>query len=253
MLFYAPKTFTGGRGIQKWQSTFGIGSTTASWMLGGDRGISLFLNLKGIHFCIYDIEPPSEKRRGITYIRGDACKLPFKTKSFDVVCSIATLPQILKELRPEFLRELKRVGKKVCLYSEAVQDKEGFYKGLEWESKFHKDVMKREHMAVYDTQRLDRRRVELDEIMEGLEPDHVAGCQNFDITYKYMSLSWRPVIGFFTGLMYYFVWKKKDNMSPYRSVIAVVENDSRDGKRFKATSRKNLKENVLLSGDDLQQ
>jgi len=219
---------------------------------GGERGISPFLNLKGIHFCIYDIVPPSKKRGGITYVKGDSCQLPFKTKSFDVVTSIATLPQIPKELRPKFPRRVIKVGKRVILCSEAITDREGCFKGLEWEIKFHKDVLKREHLEGYDAEQMDKRCVELDEIMEGLDPDYIEGCHNFDITYKYMQLSYRPVVGFFAGLLYYFVYKKKDRMAPYKSVIAVVESDPKGRKRLGLPQEKTLKKRLHLSGDSLQ-
>ncbi len=109
------------------------------------------------------------------------------------------------------------MGKRVCVYSEAVQDREGYYKGLEWEIMYHQVILKREGMHSYDLETINKRRVELDDIRTFL-PDY-AGCQNCDVMYKYMSLASRPFGGFFARLMYYFVYKKDDNKPPYKGVM----------------------------------
>ncbi len=174
---------------------------------GGELGIVSFLNTKGKLICTLDMKLPSIRGNRTNFIRGSALSLPFKDKSFDVVCSIAVLPQIPREYRSQFFSELKRVGKRVCIYSESVQDRDGKFKGLEWEARYRQGILDRGRGDSYDFKKLNRRRVELDEVIAFL-PDYV-GIQNCDITLKYRLLAANNFMGFFARLKYYFVYKKR--------------------------------------------
>jgi hypothetical protein len=74
--------------------------------------------------------------------------------------------------------------------------------------------VKREGRKPYSVEKLNKRRVDLDEIKSFSL--NYKGLHNCDIVYKYISLSSRPIIGFFAGLLYYIFWKRKDNKPPYK-------------------------------------
>lgn len=190
---------------------------------GGSRGISAFLDAENAFICVVDLELPVFPRRkdGVTFIRADACRLPFKSKSFDITCSVAVLAQIAEEQRPQFLSELKRVGNRSIFFSEAVQDKAGIFRGAEWETRLFKVIYARERMEPPDEEMLKRKHIDVSEISDFFP--YLQGIQNSEVAYKYVSLAHRPILGFFTGLMYYFIYKKKDNSPPYRSVVAYIE------------------------------
>lgn len=185
---------------------------------GGELGIASFLNTKDKLICTLDMVLPSIRENRTNFIRGNALNLPFKDKSFDVVCSIAVLPLIPREYRPQFLSELKRVGKRVCIYSESVQDRDGNFKGLEWEVRFRQEISRKQRRHSDNLEALNRRRVELDEVIAFL-PNY-EGIQNCDITLKYFLLAAHNFMGFFARLKYYFVYKKEDNKPPYKGVVA---------------------------------
>jgi hypothetical protein len=184
---------------------------------GAGMGIPAFIQTKGRFVCILNRVVPSFKEGQSSLVRGDALSLPFKDKSFDVVCSVAVLPQIPKELRPQFLSELKRVGKRVCIYSEAVQDETGNFRGLEWESEYNREVLGRNGAGSADDEALAKRRVDLAEITAFL-PNYY-GCQNYGVTYRYMSLASRPFMGFWARLRY-LAQQGDDRLPPYKGVIA---------------------------------
>lgn len=53
---------------------------------------------------------------GLTFINADGCQLPFGDNSFDLVVSFATIEHVGNEqAQRDFVRELFRVGKRVCI------------------------------------------------------------------------------------------------------------------------------------------
>jgi hypothetical protein len=61
----------------------------------------------------------------------------------------------------------------------------------------------------------------VDEMKKIFPQAKIIGRKNCDIWLKYIILSRRAFFGYLTGLIYYFIWKKKDNKPPYYESMVI--------------------------------
>jgi len=107
---------------------------------GGD-GIARFLKYSGdlekFEVVLTDIDKGKlENAKLGSPIVVDGCNLPFKDNSFDVVVSVDVLEHIPKDRREKFLRELKRVCRRIVLLHFILHDPDKGFLGREADLKF---------------------------------------------------------------------------------------------------------------------
>jgi len=170
----------------------------------GGEGISKFLDLENKFICVLDIKNVFTfmNKDKINPIIGDGCNLPFKAKTFEIVISVASIEHVPKNRRNNYLKELKRVGKKIILHFPVISN-DGLYKGKLYDIKFQ-NIHKR-LFGFYDqntSEHIKSGHPTLDEIKKIFpNASYLLGRKNCDIWLKYMIFSRRSFIGFLTGLI----------------------------------------------------
>lgn len=195
----------------------------------GGKGVSNFLDHEKYAIVLSDVQ--REALIGIKtkapLVVADGHKLPFKNEMFDIVVSVDTVEHVPKSSRHVFLNELRRVCKNKIILHFPTEDN-SMYKGREYDFKFNyyhrqifgtDDQSTREHIeSIHPT---------IAEICEVFLDSRLYGKGNCNIWLKYMVLERIPILGFLTGLIYYFFWKKEDLKPPYYGCFCVVDKQYR--------------------------
>jgi hypothetical protein len=202
---------------------------------GPRGGVIQFLSVHGRRVCSLDrrksvfetlVFRSMRGRKDMDCVVGDGRNLPFRDESFDIVTSVSNLEHIPAASREGFLRELLRVARhRVVLHFPADSD-DGSYRGGEYDVRFnewHRAALGGEDRNTSEHIRAGHPRLE--DVARVLPMVAFKGTKNCDVWLRHMTFSRRPFIGFLTGLLYYFVWKRKDRRPPYYEVLVVVERD----------------------------
>jgi SAM-dependent methyltransferase len=146
----------------------------------------------------------------------DGCNLPFKDHTFDVVTSVDAVEHIPKEIRRKFLEELKRVTKNAVLLHFIIHDPDKGFIGRDADLKFQGWYTETFGTPELNTaEHLNAGHINLLEVQDVFPNAIVEGTQNVDVWFKYMMLGYKPIVGFFAGILYLLRWKKKDNLPPF--------------------------------------
>lgn len=192
----------------------------------GGKGVSSFEGLlmeKECTFVLFDI-----KKNVLVNLKnavmGDGCKLPFKTKVFDVVVSVDAVEHIPKPLRNRLYKELTRICKKKIIITCPLQSEDGTFQGRNFDILFQysyehehksKEPNTEEHIASNHPTK--------EEICEAFPGASIHGYKNCNVWLKYMSFSCRPLLRLFSGLFYYFFWRKNSNRRPYWGAVITLD------------------------------
>ena len=191
----------------------------------GGLGISGFLSPErsDLDFFLLDVQKDTFKGlKGAHRVVGDACRLPFRDKTFDIVVSVDTAEHIPKSIRHKFYEELKRVCKKIIIITCPLQSNNGIFQGKKYDIIFQYLYEKNYGDKEPNTaQHIAAGHPTLEEIKVALPDSAIYGYKNCDIWLKYMLFSPKPFIGLFCGLLYVIFWKKNDNKPPYWGAIIV--------------------------------
>jgi len=142
-----------------------------------------------------------------------------RKNSFDIVITLRTLEQP-RNMRKSFLNELRRVGKKVILYT-YVSGNDGLYQENEYCLK-HQKIRKRFGLIWFTSEEFFKlRAVMMDEITRVYPNAKYVGRANCKIWLSYMTLSSMPFIWVFIRLIYYLYRKSKDNRPSYLEVMVI--------------------------------
>lgn len=184
----------------------------------GPGAILEFLEKPKFALTLVDISKKAfaETKDGANIVVADGCMLPFKDHAFDATIAVDTLEHVPKKLRHDFLKELKRSCKKELFLHFPVQSSNGLFKGRTYDIEFqnvHKRIFRSEDSKT--AEHIRRLHPTLDEVRDEFPNAKIVGRQNCDIWLKYMILSRRALVGFFTGIIYFLFWKRRDNMPPY--------------------------------------
>jgi ubiquinone/menaquinone biosynthesis C-methylase UbiE len=189
----------------------------------GGEGIAEFLkystDFEKYDICLADID--KEKIKNVNLgkpLVADGKKLPLKNSSFDIVVSVDTLEHIPKKNRREFLEELKRVSNKYVLLHAIINDPEKGFVGKSTDLEFQKYYLKKFRKPEPNTcEHLKSGYPTINEVINVFPNSKIKGTQNSSAWLKYMLFSQKPLIGFFSGLLYLLKWKKMEKCSPYHA------------------------------------
>jgi len=187
----------------------------------GGEGIAKFLKYSGdfekFKVVLTDINKVKLEnvKIGIPIV-ANGCYLPFKDNSFDIVISVDVLEHIPKNIRRLFLKELRRVCRRMVLLHFILHDPDYWFLGGDADLKFQRWYIKTFGRAEPNTaEHINAGHPNLSEVYSELPSSQIIGTQNINVWFKYMTFRCKPIIGLFTGLIYYFMWKKIDDRPPY--------------------------------------
>ena len=194
----------------------------------GGQGISVFLSSSRSDCDLFLLDVRKDAFKGLRRVHrivGDGCKLPFIDKAFDAVVSVDTAEHIPKSIRHNFYKELKRVCKKRIILTCPMQSSDGIFQGKKYDITFQYLYEKTYGVKEPNTaQHIAAGHPTTEEIKRGEFPHSTMyGYKNCDIWLKYMLFSTKPLIGLFTGLLYYSFWKRDDDKPPYWGAIIVSD------------------------------
>jgi len=175
------------------------------------------------NYSLVDIQKDALKnlKRGHKVV-GDACKLPFRDRTFDIVISIDTAEHIPRSNRHNYFEELKRVHKRQIIITCPIQSNDDLFKGKTYDLIFQHFYEKEKGLKEQNTaQHIASGHPTIDEIQKELPNSAIHGYKNCDVWLRYMLFSLKPFIGLFTGALYYLFWKRKDDKPPYWGAIIV--------------------------------
>ena len=193
----------------------------------GGEGISFFAGLlkPKCSFFLFDLQKDgfvgSSKN---PVIIGDGCKLPFRNKAFDVVVSVDMVEHIPRQIRHNFYPELKRISSKKIIITCPLQNDDGLFQGGKYDKSFQQYTERDRKYPEFNTaQHIAAGHPTVKEINRELPNSAIQGYKNCDLWLKYMVFQRKPIIGLFSGLIYYLFWKKDDNKPPYWGAIIVTQ------------------------------
>jgi ubiquinone/menaquinone biosynthesis C-methylase UbiE len=193
----------------------------------GGIGISILQNSLKKDCIFYLLDITSEVFRNLTSpyrIVGDACQLPFRSKVFDVVVSTDMIEHISKPIRIGFWKEIERVCKGRIIVTCPMQSANGFFQGARYDILYQRLFEKRYGSRDPNTeQHIAAGHPTLEEVRGVLRDPEIKGFNNCAIWIKYMSLSYRPIAGIVSGLIYYLLWKKLDDRPPFWSAVITLD------------------------------
>jgi len=187
----------------------------------GGEGVARFLRYSSEYekFDIVLVDIGKSKMENVklgTPLVGDGCNLPFKDHTFDVVTSVDAIEHIPKEIRRKFLEELKRVTKNAVLLHFIMHDPDKSFWGRDVDLKFQQWHTKTFGAPELSTaEHINAGHTNLLEIQNVFPNATIEGTQNVDVWFKYMTMGYKPIVGFFAGFIYLYKYKRKDNLPPF--------------------------------------
>lgn len=189
---------------------------------GGGGGVLGFIDSSKYSICVLDIDKKafSNTNSDLNAIIADACNIPFKDNSFDIVTSVDSLEHVPDPLKPDYLNELKRVAKRMILLHFPANSNDGVYQGGKYDIKFNEMHKRLAGFGESNTMEHIRSGLpKIEDIQSFFPKSKIIGRQNCDVWYKYMVLERLPYISLLTGLIYLLFWKKKDDKPPYHACL----------------------------------
>jgi len=193
--------------------------------VGGNMGsICEFIDPQQYRILTLDINSDAMCFRNthIDAIIADGCRIPFKNNSFDIVISVDAVEHIPSLKKDEFCRELMRVAKRRVILHCPLDSSDGKFQGSVYDAKFYKwykTLFKEDIEATKEHLMLGLPTIEK---LSSLFPGSVIyGTQNANIWLKYMKWERIPYVWPVTGLIYKFIWNKKEDNPPFYSCLLI--------------------------------
>lgn len=192
----------------------------------GSKGISLFSGLfaeKNCDILLLDIGRQFLASKEQTAI-GDGCNLPFRNGAFDIVVSVDVIEHVPKYLRGNLYKELKRVCKKKLIITCPLQSDDGIFQGRTYDIIFQSLYERTYGTKEQNTeQHIVSNHPTLKEVNTELPGAIIYGYKNCETWLKYMLFSSKPLMRFFSGLLYYSFLKRNNYEPPFWGAIIILD------------------------------
>lgn len=190
----------------------------------GGGEILAFLGSQMHDIFLLDIRKECFKHISAQAIVGEGSTLPFKDNSFDTIVAVSIIEHVPQEFRAKLFMEFERVCKRKLIIHCPVESNDMVYCGRTYDLKFqraHHDIFGTEDIST--AEHIDSKHPTLDELKRFFPNAKIFGRKNCDVWFRYMMLERKPVLRFFTGVIYWLLWKNKDNKPPYYECMLVLE------------------------------
>lgn len=154
----------------------------------------------------------------------DACYLPFRRASFDVIVSVDVLEHIPKPKRSKCFDEFARVClKRLIIHFPAVSTDRNF------DAKKYDQMFQSFYLRLFSTEdsatmeHIKNEHPLVEEITARFPESRVVGRVNCKVWLRYMTLSCTPFLGFLAGIAYILFWKKEDHKPPFYKCKIVTD------------------------------
>ena len=192
---------------------------------GGSGTIKHFLEPAKYDITVLDLNKKSlEEVRDsrIGTVQGNACVLPFKDKSFDVVISVDSLEHVPEEQKNDYCTELKRVAKKYVIVHCPCDSRDGTFNGTNCDSEFQRRYHAKYHTYEFNTaQHLESGLPKVEDLKKLFPGASLTGTQNKAVWLDYMIRGLSPYVRQLNGLIYKIKLQKKDNLPPFHCCLLV--------------------------------
>lgn len=197
----------------------------------GPIGLRFFLARESKRICLVDrsyANVTGSQSSGLVRVCCDACQMPFADGSFPVVVSLDTLEHIPRELRPAFLRELKRVAGKAVILTCPVDSSDGEFQAKRCDAEFAEGLRQRGlPSARWPEEHLLHGHPTIEEMRGAFEGASVEGWQNADAWVRHHLFQGRPFVWMCGGPYYLAALSRHDGTAPYYRALVVWQ--KRDG------------------------
>jgi len=187
----------------------------------GGGGIARFVCGGSFGIVVVDVrrEVFSFRTRSVERIIADSGFLPFRDRSFGAATCVDLIEHIPRDSRNKCLQEIVRVAN-IVVMTFPTTSRDGLYRAKEYDAMFqqwHMETFGREDEATAEHMRLGI--PSIDEVRRLIPCMSITGIHNCDVWYRHMKLGKLPLIRYFTGILYYALWKKYDNRPPFWGVV----------------------------------
>lgn len=174
---------------------------------------------------VTDIIRGKLRKTGNSFV-SDASQLPFRSSSFDGVICVDVLEHLHFEVRGRAIEELKRVSKRVLVIHVPCDSEDGEYRASvddNWLKITLRRILEIEDPNIEE--HIESGPVMIEDLLMQLPGSSVSATQKSEIWRKHNMLSKLPYARFLSGLVYYLLWRGRENGGTNHSAVIVWRKD----------------------------
>jgi methyltransferase family protein len=206
-------------------AAFPAGETWVLEVGSGPIGLSSFLSREPKRICMVDRSYPNvagPQSDRVVRVCCDACQMPFEDGAFPIVLSLDTLEHIPRELRPAFLKELRRVAGRAVILTCPVDSSDNEFQARRCDSDLVEGLQKRgQPSARWPEEHLQQGHPAIEELRREFDGASVEGWQNADVWMRFQLFQSRPFVWLWAGFYYLAVLAHVDKNAPYYRALIV--------------------------------
>lgn len=197
----------------------------------GTVGLSSFLSRESKRICMIDREHSSvagPQSNRVVRVCCDATQMPFADCAFPIVVSLDTLEHIPRDVRPAFLRELKRVAGRAVVLTCPVDSSNGEFQARRCDSELVDGLRQRGVASVrWPEEHLLRGHPTITELRAAFEGASIEGWQNAERWIRLHLFNSRRFAWLLGGPYYLLALARGDARAPFYRALIVWEKQRR--------------------------